>query len=329
MKKLKLSFVDVEHKSVSGMLKWLSGIYALDVGSKDPDFVIHSCFGTDVLRFAGVRVAWLGENLQPNFNVSDYALGFGRMHYGDRYMRVPLYRWYLPEYESLFNPDRSVRLIDGRHELASKSRFCTATISNGSRGEFFERLFEALPTYRPVASGGRWRNNVGGAVREKLTFIRQGKFHIAFENSSTSGYITEKIMHAFAAHTIPIYWGAPDIGEDFNPKAYINCHQYDSVDAVMARVRELDCDDTAYTAMLEEPCFARGAEPESLRKQAIMEWLRHIFDQPRELAYRRNRQYWGARYESELSTAYFRPHIQTAKLAVRRFRKFVKRMRSQ
>jgi hypothetical protein len=242
-------------------------------------------------------------------------------------VRIPLYRWYLPDYESLFNPDRSVCRIDGDHELASKSRFCTATISNGSRGNFFERLFEAIPQYKPVDSGGRWKNTVGGAVKDKLAFLRQGKFHIAFENSSTPGYVTEKIMHAFAAHTIPIYWGAPDIAEDFNPKAFVNCHHYDSVEAVVARVRELDCDHEAYIAMLEEPCFACGVEPENLHKRKIMEWLSHIFDQPREQAYRRNRQYWGARYESELSTAYFRPHVQTAKLAVRKLRKYVSRYR--
>ena len=73
--------------------------------------------------------------------------------------------------------------------------------------------------------------------------------------------------------------------------------------------------------MLEEPCFEGGMEPLWLRKVEIVDWLMRIFEQPRDQAYRRNRHYWGRRYESELSTAFFRPHIQAAKLVVRGLRR--------
>ncbi len=329
MKTLKLSFVDVNLDYIGNLLDWLEDAYAVEYDDKNPDFIIHSCFGWEVLRYDAVRVAWLGENLQPDFNVSDYAMGFGRIVFGDRYRRIPLYRWYVSDYESLFDVDRGIQRVSGRDELAQKSRFCTAVVSNSSRGDFFESLVQSISAYRKVDSGGRWQNNVAGPVADKRSFLRDGKFHIAFENSSTQGYITEKIMHAFAAHTIPIYWGAPDVILDFNPKAFINCHLYDSIEAIVERVRELDCDDGAYITMLEEPCFAHGVEPESLNKRKIMEWLCHIFDQPKEQAYRRNRQYSGARYESELSTVFFRPHIQTAKLVVRKLRKYVARYRAR
>jgi hypothetical protein len=316
MKRLRLRFVDVDQDSIGSLLGWLEDAYVLEFDDKNPDFVIHSCFGRDVLKYDAVRVAWLGENVQPDFNISDYALGFGHITFGDRYRRVPLYRWYIPEYESLFAVDRSVRRINGREELAGKTRFCTAVVSNASRGDAFERLTHLLSAHRRVDSGGRWRNNVGGPVEDKLAFVSQGKFHIAFENSSTPGYVTEKIMHAFAARTIPIYWGAPDVALDFNPKAFINCHEYASMDEVVERVRELDRDDAAYAAMLEEPCFAGGVEPPWLSKREIMGWLEAIFDQSRDAAYRRNRQFWGVRYQNELYTAFFRPVRQAARLVL-------------
>ena len=54
------------------------------------------------------------------------------------------------------------------------------------------RIFDLLSAYKPVASGGKWRNNVGGPMADKIAFQSKYRFVIAFENSSTSGYLTEK-----------------------------------------------------------------------------------------------------------------------------------------
>ena len=92
MKALGLSLVDVELISVGGLLKLLSEVYAAQIGHQSSDFAIHSFVGQDVLKHGAVRPAWLGENLQPNFSASGYALGFGRSAYADRYRRVSLKR---------------------------------------------------------------------------------------------------------------------------------------------------------------------------------------------------------------------------------------------
>ena len=317
-RRLSITVKDINLDSINNLLKWLGETYSIELtGEDDPDFIIHSCFGHEHLKYNGVRVAWLGENIHPDFNISDYAMGFGRIDFSDRYKRIPLYRWYFSEYESLFDTSRKVIKINGHEEGSKKTRFCTMVVSNGGRGEYFDAFYKSLSGYNSIDSGGRYNNNIGGPVSDKLSFIGQGKFHLAFENSSSPGYITEKIMHAFAAHTIPIYWGAPDITEDFNPKAFINCHAYQSINQVVAEIRRLDEDPQAYAAMLEEPLFENGKEPTWLRKSEIMSWLTRIFDQPREQAYRRNRQYWGERYEREHKTVFFRPHVQGTRLAYR------------
>ena len=49
-------------------------------------------------------------------------------------------------------------------------------------------------------------------------------FTIAFENSDYPGYITEKIIHAFIAGTIPLYWGGGEYLKDTIPAdCFINC----------------------------------------------------------------------------------------------------------
>ena len=72
-----------------------------------------------------------------------------------------------------------------------------------------------------VDSGGKFLNNVGGPVTDKLSFIKDYKFVISFENSSYPGYTTEKILEPMLVNSIPVYWGNPLVYNDFNYRTYI------------------------------------------------------------------------------------------------------------
>jgi hypothetical protein len=50
----------------------------------------------------------------------------------------------------------------------------------------------------------------------KHTYLNDYRFHIVIENDKYETYFTEKLTDCFATGTIPIYWGAPDIGKYFN-----------------------------------------------------------------------------------------------------------------
>lgn len=56
---------------------------------------------------------------------------------------------------------------------------------------------------------------------ELLKIMNQYKFIVTFENSSSNGYITEKIFNTFLAKCIPIYNGAPNISDFINPDSFI------------------------------------------------------------------------------------------------------------
>lgn len=49
------------------------------------------------------------------------------------------------------------------------------------------------------------------------------RFAIVMENSRINGYISEKILHAFFNHAVPIYFGPPDVDRYFNRKAMVVC----------------------------------------------------------------------------------------------------------
>lgn len=55
--------------------------------------------------------------------------------------------------------------------------------------------------------------------------MRVHKFGLVFENSKVSGYFSEKILNAYFAHTVPVYFG-PSRGQVesiLSPKAFIHC----------------------------------------------------------------------------------------------------------
>jgi len=259
--------------------------------------------GYDVLRYPGVRIFVTGEMVSPNFNISDYALSFDAMDFGDRNHWFPLIKLYQKAYTYLQQPREPVEPL-----LAEKNGFCAYVMSN-TKNSAPERteIVDRLNAYQQVSLGGRWRNNTGGPVKDKVAFQRRHKFVIAFENQSYPGYLTEKFAEAACSGAIPIYWGDPNIGTYFNPKAFINCHDFPDLQAVAEHVAEVDQDDTRYAEYLREPWFRDGVEPEVLRDVTTVDFLKKIFDRPLDQAYRRNRGRWGLKYERQLDRMWRKP----------------------
>ncbi len=272
--------------------------------SDDPEYLFYSCFGYEHLKYDCIRIFYTGECYIPNFNECDYAISFDRMDFGDRFLRVPLYNifQYRTEYLKLFN-----RPSFTKDDLEQKKEFCSFVYSNCFAQDIRTQFFEKLSTYKRVNSGGRYRNNIGGAVVDKKEFQGRHKFAIAFENTSHDGYCTEKLMEAFAAGTIPIYYGDPRVSEDFNTNAFINCHEYDSMEKVIEKVKMLDRDDELYMAMRNE-C------PIPLSKQVfengLKEFLLHIVEQEYSKAYRRPFSIHSVKFEkAQLRHAFFETKI--------------------
>jgi hypothetical protein len=68
---------------------------------------------------------------------------------------------------------------------------------------------------------------------EKLTVIRSYRFVICYENTSTPGYISEKLFDCLFAGCVPIYLGEPDI-QRFIPKGCFIDRQVFANDAELA-----------------------------------------------------------------------------------------------
>lgn len=316
MKTIKINFVDFWSKfdkNNNTIINILKERYNVII-SDDPDFLFYSVFGNEYIKYDCIKIFYSGECITPDFNLCDYAIAFEEMTYGDRYIRVPLYE--------LFNYRQKYEyLINNKIERVKKNAFCSFVVSNDQGSEKRFQIFQLLNKYKKVNSGGRYMNNIGTPINDKLGFDRNHKFSICFENCSHPGYTTEKIMEAFAADTIPIYWGNPNIGNEFNTHAFVNANDYETLEDVVTRIIEIDQNNDIYESMKKERILSNART--SLNE--LQDFLYHIFDQDLNIARRRPINTYITRREKEVKVfnIYFKligKKINKIKAAIRRFR---------
>lgn len=287
MKEIKIRICDYDPHD-----PWSYGRFIIDrlkrfyevVLSDNPDYVFFHERATGYLDHPrAIRIFYTGENIHPNFNLADYAISFDKDGFDGRNFRLPLYlvpgQYYEETRQLGEDPDFEQVKPMTKKELRTKSGFCSFVYSNNRADPNRDLLFDALSAYKKVDSGGKHRNNVGGPVASKFVFEHSHKFSIAFENSSRTGYITEKLPGSLAARTIPIYFGDPNIGDEFNTARIINAHDFPDFAAVVARVKEIDENDDEYMRIVNQPVLANGYHPEAARRE-FDAFLRSIFDQP-------------------------------------------------
>ncbi len=184
-------------------------------------------------------------------------------------------------YHGFINPSK----LKKKKTTIVPEKFCFFAVSGPfdiDRIKFFLRLSR----YKKIDSFGLLFNNTGnlkdrGMLHENYKKIESYKFVICFENSHAENYITEKIFQAVMGSAIPIYRGAPNIGEYFNTKSFINYEDCGSSYAKMLeRVIELDQDDEKYLEMLNEPFLLNDEMPKSYlaREKTTKAYYAKVYD---------------------------------------------------
>lgn len=284
MKSIKVHFTDYFGRKPENIWAYriLRRNYDIQLDSVHPDYIIDGGLGTEHFGFPNaIRIAIIGESYVPDFNLFDYATGFDYLTFGDRYLRLPNYAGY-ESFSRLC--ELSAPTADELTALARRE-FCSFVVSNEDGDPARVEFFKKLSKYKPVASGGKLYNNVGGRVPDKDAFVAKYKFNISFENSTASGYTTEKVMQALSARTVPVYYGNPRVEEDFDPACMVRIRSRDDMDRAIEEIIRLDRDDAAYCAKLAAPTFRH---PKAWYEAQFEAFLRNIFDQPLEKARRLN-----------------------------------------
>lgn len=269
---LKINFADFWpgfDKTNNFFYNLLAEKYTIVIADK-PDLLFYSVYGRAHSHYNCTKILYTGEPQRPDFILCDFAFSYEYPVTRKNY-RLPLYALY-GDVNQLVHRKTNLGAI-----LMMKKKFCCFVVSNEAckaRNDFFH----ALSKYKQVDSGGRLFNNVGGPVENKLDFIKDYKFVIAFESMFYRGYTSEKIFEPFIQNCVPIYWGDPLVANDFNTKSFINCHDYPSFEAVINHIIEVDNNDDLYLKYLAEPVFINNELNAFVKKENIGKRLDEIVD---------------------------------------------------
>ncbi len=279
---LRLHFSDfcADHQPEKSYLyQTLSTVYQIELCLESPDLLIFSDFGDDFLQFNCPRLHYTEENILPDLNLCDYAIGPSQFNFQGRCFRVaPFLNNHHGVQSLLARPSLDLKA------LTTKPKFCNFIYSNPNADPKRDQTFHLINQYQSVESSGKHLNNYTAPISDrndidwsasKLPYMSDFRFTIAIENSYGEGYTSEKILDAFLARTVPIYWGNPGITQDFNPDAFINLHQFDNTEAVINEIKRLETHPERYLDILNQPVFSKDQLPSALSPQALIDFFKY------------------------------------------------------
>ena len=268
MPTLKVAFSDgakANNPSAVRILSLLtkSGL-AVESAFNDAELLIYSDFGEQHWTFNGLKIYITGENMVPDFDQCDLAFSPQEDLHDARCIRLPYYAQVLPYMGSLIRgPEWQPQ------SYLNRPRFCSFVASN-PRGSFRNAFFKKLNRLKKVDSAGRHFNNFGSAIDDKLNFLKNYRFNLAFENSQSPGYVTEKLVEPLLTGCIPIYWGAPDVAKDFNPACMINVSDFSDFGEAIDYILQADRDESIRLRHLSAPVFQNNIAPEVLNDSHLL-----------------------------------------------------------
>jgi len=278
------------------------GVDAKAVKEDMLDLVIFGPFGDDWKAISKTipKIHYTGENTPP-IEREDVRLNLGYEHrvFNDgSYLRLPLWmleiNWFQGDTERIGNPkpipiDRCCKVNE--KELYMKEKFCAFVVTNPCQ-PMRNSAFQWLNNYKNVDSAGRLFNNMGdkifaglgggGGELKKLEFLKEYKFCLAYENASSPGYTTEKLLHAKAAGCIPIYWGDPRVERDFDTSGFIDARNVLTSGELVRLVKEVDTNYSEWMKMFRKPALdevRRDQTRRTLAECAKRMWLLALKDE--------------------------------------------------
>lgn len=182
--------------------------YFLDMKQCEHKSVCFTGESCDIVETTPNCNAYIGFDLEELHQDKNY-----------EYLRFPLYAAYHIENLKKHRCNTLQELQEKFKKTPTIPKF-SAVVSNPNN-YLRTSVIQKLISIGLCDSGGRTLNNVAMNIHDKISFCSNYPINIAFENLSKKYYITEKIYEAYVSGSVPFYWGADDISEEFNPNSFI------------------------------------------------------------------------------------------------------------
>ncbi len=122
---------------------------------------------------------------------------------------------------------------------------CVPNVTEDNRNNF-----SAIPTN--FSGQFQWTRN--------MDLFHNYRFCLVLENAVKPFYVTEKLVMAFMAGCVPIWYGTTDVWDIFQKEAflYVDAQNPKCVQELVRKVRYLEENATAYNEMFQYPILAHG-----------------------------------------------------------------------
>lgn len=266
----------------------------------------HEEYGDDVKKIfiTGEARPFYEPYLQRGQNY--FALGYENIDHS-RYLRFPTYIldiFVLNNEGGMFNHhfDWLTEKRDSDEIIQNKKHFCSVVQAsdNVDRGKFFD----LIQSKYYIKSSGPWRMTVseedqipskhqyhnyaikeylgkidGLTYRDKINFFKDSYFNLSFQWTDTDYLVQEKIVHAFASNSIPIFYGNKFIYYDgFNPNSFINVHSFNSFEECFDYVDSVYTDKVKLKSYYKEPFFVDNKLPIYFDKNYLLDFFEKVIN---------------------------------------------------
>ncbi len=216
------------------------------------------------------RIWYTAENRRPAAHRFDAMLSFDKTDPNRANFRLPYWWLLFPELVGGPPMGQDIRRLGAQISLqeALEGRHLDPEPRDGFACGFFGRMWyprrDIIAALGAIGQVDLYGPGTGRPVGTKLEVATHYRYVICPENDLYPGYITEKALEAWAAGSIPIYWGQ-DSYSDLNPEAIINLAHMDSLDDLVDTIRSLDNDPERIAQMRAMPILNSAPDIPALR----------------------------------------------------------------
>jgi len=282
---IRLGFADTFGTAINFFTYALNYRFNVVRDDENPEYLIYGegVYGRSHLNYDASKVRkifYTGENVRPNYGECFASMTFDHENSAKNY-RLPLYVIDMHGAVQEGWTDNYYQLVNLKHDYEKEydtRKFCSFVVSNPNQ-QMRNMMFGLMNTYKGVDSAGPHLNNMGKVLprdklKYKLDFLNNYRFNICFENGSYPGYVTEKLFNALQVKTMPVYWGSPTVDRDFNTNAFINCHNFKTLNDVVNYVEHLDspAGKKEYLDIIERPAFKNNVPNEFTDLHQLCDW---------------------------------------------------------
>jgi hypothetical protein len=259
------------------LLHTVTGQEVLLTTQSEADITIWSVFGPNGKRnvfdgFDSRKINWYytGENYEPDVNFFDFSFSFS-MSDLKKHFRVPIW-WLQCDWKGEFSgTDRLENDFDPytlhleRNLRLGSKRAVSVFINNPEK-----RRLAAIESFESHISVEKYGGYFARPVPSKIAVGKEYRYNLCFENESSPGYHTEKLLHAWAMGSVPLYFGNSTVEGEFNPRSFINLNDFSGINEFVAHVLRLT--DEELIEIVNAPLLSTPISLEPLRQRIHLEF---------------------------------------------------------